>query len=334
MPGIGVISNRNARLNRLKPGLKDQLAFVIGSNGKVDSTGSLDDVHKVIELFRRVSVDVIAISGGDGTSHRTLEILMEVYKGAKLPAILILPTGTMNMIPRALGIEGSGLQALLLAVTKYQHNIPLQCVKRNMLMVNGHTSFMFATGLATRFMKYYYECGEVNAKGASKLMAGFILDYLKGGNQIHELVRNINTRITVDGKILHEEIPLSILFCSFMERLPMHFVLFPRSGMMENTFEFVYGAPAPGKLCLELPNILIGKHEQDSIHHILAKEMIIELEEPEVYTLDGDLYEPTNRFEITHGPELEFIIPNLTRMRRKPHLRYSEIGPWSMRYLL
>ena len=79
MPGIGVISNRNARLNKLHPELKDQLAFVIGSNGKVSSTGSITDVYKAAETFRRTGIDIIAISGGDGTAHRTMEILLDVY---------------------------------------------------------------------------------------------------------------------------------------------------------------------------------------------------------------------------------------------------------------
>ena len=62
MPGIGVISNRNSRLNRLNPELKDQLAFVIGSDGDVNSTSSINDVYKAIETFRRIGIDIIATS--------------------------------------------------------------------------------------------------------------------------------------------------------------------------------------------------------------------------------------------------------------------------------
>ena len=82
MPGIGVISNRNARLNKLHPELKDQLAYVMGSDGEVSSTGSITDAYKAAELFRRIGIDIIAISGGDGTAHRTMEILVEVYGDA------------------------------------------------------------------------------------------------------------------------------------------------------------------------------------------------------------------------------------------------------------
>ena len=109
MPGIGVISNRNARLNKLHPELKDQLAYVMGSDGEVSSTGSITDAYKAAELFRRIGIDIIAISGGDGTAHRTMEILVEVYGDAPMPPILLLPTGTQNMVPRSCGTEGTGL---------------------------------------------------------------------------------------------------------------------------------------------------------------------------------------------------------------------------------
>ena len=61
--------------------------------------------------------------------------------------------------------------------------------------------------------------------------------------------------------------------------------------------------------------------------------MEVRIDHPEPYTLDGEVYDATDRFEISAGPELKFVVPGL-KLRRDPHIRTTEAGPWSMRYLL
>lgn len=335
MPGIGVISNRNARVNRLKPGLKDQLAFIIGSNGEVSSTGNLSDVHVALETFRRIGVDIIAISGGDGTSHRTIEILLSVFDKQTPPPILLLPTGTQNMIPRSFGIVGNGLSTLLLAVARYQHNVPMRCIKRNILRVNGHSSFMFGCGTAARFMVPYYESGETNPKGAAKLLGRAVLDTIQGGEFSAALVKPIAMQLRLDDGPIEEHPDNYIFFCSFIENLPLHFVLFPRAGRDEGVFEMAYANAKPTAVARALPRILMGsKQRLDAVHRRLARKLELTLDKPEPYTLDGDLYEPCDKFEISAGPELSFMVPDLKFGAENPNLRYDEVGPWGMRYLL
>ncbi len=230
MPGIGVISNRNARLNKLHPELKDELAYVIGSDGGVSSTGTITDAYKAVETFRRIGIDLIAISGGDGTSHRMMEILLDVYGTHPIPPILLLPTGTQNMVPRSFGIDGSGLANLMLAVVRYRHNVPMRCIRRNLLRVNGHLSFMFGIGVAARFMEEYYRIGETNPKGAAKLLSKVVASAAIGGDLCREMLAATGAHLTIDGKENTETTSVHTLFCSFVERLPLHFVLFPRSG--------------------------------------------------------------------------------------------------------
>ena len=334
MPGIGVISNRNARLNKLHPELKDQLAYVIGSNGEVASTGSLKDACHAAETFRKIGIDIIAISGGDGTAHRTMEILTEVYGNHPLPPILLLPTGTQNMVPRSFGIEGSGLANLMLATLRYRHNVPMRCIRRNLLKVNGHLSFMYGVGVAARFMEKYYESGETNPKGAAKLLMKVVASAATEGDLSRKLLQRMQCHLRLDG----EEIPaqqMHTLFASFVERLPLHFVLFPRSGADSGVFEVVYSDEKPLKVAACFPLILAGsKAPLPGITRKLAREMVIDLDEPETYTLDGELYPAEKHFEITSGPEIDFVVPALQFNAEDEDLRYSQVGPWSMRFLL
>ncbi|MBQ9396654.1 MAG: hypothetical protein IJU23_14210 [Proteobacteria bacterium] len=335
MPGIGVISNRNARLNKLHPELKDQLAYVIGSDGDVSSTGSITDAYKAAETFKRIGIDIIAISGGDGTAHRTMEILLDVYGNHPLPPILLLPTGTQNMVPRSFGIEGSGLANLMLAVMRYRHNVPMKCLKRNLLRVNGHVSFMFGFGVAARFMVKYYESGETNPKGAAKLLTELVASSLVNGDLCRELLSTVEARIVADGKLIAEKSLIHTFFCSFVERLPLHFILFPECGHKVDNFEMVWSGHRPFEIAKSFPQILRGSAEPiKGVPRQLASHVVIDLDKPEAYTLDGELYPETTHFEIEAGPEIQFVVPALQSKAEDSHLRYSQTGPWSMRFLL
>ncbi len=334
MPGIGVISNRNARLNKLHPELKDQLAYVIGSDGEVSSTGTITDAYKAAETFRRVGIDIIAISGGDGTAHRTMEILCDVYGADPLPPILLLPTGTQNMVPRSFGIEGTGLANLMLASVRYRHNIPMRCIKRNLLRVNGHLSFMFGFGVAARFMVDYYGSGEPNPVGATKLLAKVVASAAVGGEMSKRLLEPIAMKWRADDAE-EEQLTAHTFFASFVERLPLHFVLFPRAGHDAGVFELAYSGDNPVKIATSFADILRGKSGTlRGVTRKLARKVHIELTAPEAYTLDGELYDPTDRFDIASAPEIDFLVPALHFGAEDENLRYAQAGPWGMRFLI
>lgn len=335
MPGIGVISNRNARLNKLHPELKDQLAYVIGSDGEVSSTGTITDAYKAAETFRRIGIDIIAISGGDGTAHRTMEILIDVYGDQPLPPILLLPTGTQNMVPRSFGIEGTGLANLMLATGRYRHNIPMRCINRNLLRVNGHLSFMFGFGVAARFMVDYYASGETNPVGAAKLLTKLVSSAAVDGEMSQRLLSPIDMTLTVDDAIQKMKVSEHTFFASFVERLPLHFILFPRCGRDEGVFELAYSGDSPVKVATNFPAILRGStHPLHGVTRKLARHVSIDLAHPETYTLDGELYDPCDHFEIDSGPEIQFLVPALQFSAEDENLRYSQAGPWGMRFLL
>jgi hypothetical protein len=60
----------------------------------------------------------------------------------------------------------------------------------------------------------------------------------------------------------------------------------------------------------------------------------MDLATPEPYTLDGELYPATDHFEIEAGPEINFLVPALQFNAEDANLRYTQAGPWGMRFLL
>jgi diacylglycerol kinase family enzyme len=334
MPGIGVISNRNARLNKLYPKIRDRIAFVVGRGGEVASTGSLDDAHKAIEEFKRSDIDMVAISGGDGTAHRTIELMIQIYDQTPLPPVLLLPTGTQNMVPNSFGIRDSGVATLLLAQARYRHNLPLRCLRRNLLKVNGHHSFMLGIGIAPRFLKQYYDRGDTTHLGAAKLLAEYAVSAARGLPAAMALVAPIQTRFRVDEGRWRTK-PFHTIFCSFIEELSLRFKCFPRAGWDEGLFEVLLMEGPPFWVVRGLPTLWTGSTRPfQGAERALARKVEFKLEQPEPYTLDGEVYEPCDRFEVSAGPELRFVVPGLRMRRPDPHLRHDTIGPWDMRFLV
>ncbi|MBU1534073.1 hypothetical protein KKF84_02070 [Myxococcota bacterium] len=328
MPGIGIISNANARLNKMSPKLKDSLNFILGRRGDVVSTYTLDDVTQAVSEFKRYEVDIIAISGGDGTAHRTLEKLISGYGGDPLPPILLLPSGTQNMVPKSFGITGNSISTMILTQTRYMHNLPLTTVKRNLLRVNGHYSFMFGLGISTRFLEAHYARGTSHWH-AMTLLGSYMVDALKGGDTAMRLTAPIPMDISINGQQPVHEDKIHTVFCSFAEELALRFRCFPRAGWQEGMFESLLLDAGMTQTVRAMPFLWAGSlKELPGIRRNLLKTMDIELQSPECYTLDGEIYPAVTSLHLESGPELEFIIPRLTPLDRAKKIRSRKIGPW------
>ncbi|MBN2496695.1 MAG: hypothetical protein JXR96_19045 [Deltaproteobacteria bacterium] len=334
MPGVGIISNRNARLNKLYPQLKDRLAFIVGRGGELASTGSLDDARTAIEEFRRVAIDIIAISGGDGTAHRTIELLIDIYGTDQLPPVLLLPTGTQNMVPGSFGIRSSGVTTLLLALARYRHNVPLRCIRRNVLKVNDHYSFMFGVGIAPRFLELYYGRDATTPMGAAKLLGENAIGAIKGTEGARRLTAPLPMEYRIDDGPVQHGNPHSV-FASFVEEVSLRFRLFPRAGWDPGVFEVLMAKDSPFLVAKALPFLWMGslrELEGFDRHVMRSLEMVLENDEP--YTLDGEVYEPVNRFRITAGPEMRFVVPGFHIRPRDSRLRTEKVGPWDMQFIV
>lgn len=333
MPGIGVITNQRARMHKLYPRLKNRLSFIVGRGGDVAATRSLDDAERAMQEFRDAEVDILAISGGDGTAHRTIEVMLKVYAGATPPPILLLPSGTQNMVPASFGIRRGSTATLLATIARYRHNVPIPVIRRNVLRVNEHFSFMFSLGVAPRFLEKYY-AGRTTPTGAAQLLASYALDGILRGQRSAALFARSQGEMRVDSGRA-QPINIAALFCSFVEELALRFRLFPRAGWDANVFESVLVHGTPLQVARALPWLWAGSRRPLSgIQRFLASEIDLTLENPEVYTLDGEVYPATRHFSISAGPELRFVVPGFRFRRIDRRLRTDRIGPWEMRYLV
>ncbi|MBU1221921.1 hypothetical protein KKF34_11015 [Myxococcota bacterium] len=328
MPGIGVISNANARLNKMAPWLKNRLNFILGRRGELINTYTLEDVDKALQDFINLEVDIIAISGGDGTAHRTIEKLLKAFSPEKLPPLLLLPSGTQNMVPKSLGITGNSITTMLQVQTMYTHNIPIKTIRRNLLKVNEHYSFMFGLGVPPRYLQRHYARG-TSHWNAVTLLADYAWDGIKKGDKARELFKPVPMKYSVNGSepIFNETI--HTIFCSFAEELALRWRCFPRAGWQKDNFETLFVDSNFLQTFPILGHLWAGSmKELKGLERHMTTSVRLELETPEPCTLDGDLYEPELVFDIKPGPELRFVVPSITNFDRNINARSEKTGPW------
>jgi hypothetical protein len=99
--GIGILINPRSRRNLRDPGAGERLARIVGPLGLVRTASTLGELHDIADEFSKRDIDVLAISGGDGTNHVTLGGFIKAYGDKPLPPIAhIYSEGLLASDPR------------------------------------------------------------------------------------------------------------------------------------------------------------------------------------------------------------------------------------------
>jgi hypothetical protein len=120
-------------------------------------------VHNALVDFADQDVDLVVISGGDGTVQAVLTVLFHQHPFAKQPQLMVLEAGTTNMIAGDVGVLGNQNQALSRLfqwvqtgsgkVTKIQRPIIR-------LQIPGHEvkcGMFFGAGAISQGIQYYHK---------------------------------------------------------------------------------------------------------------------------------------------------------------------------------
>jgi diacylglycerol kinase (ATP) len=174
MGGIGIVVNPRSRRNLKDPRAASRLARALGDHGVVRTAQSRDDLARIAEDFRRLSIDVLGISGGDGTNHVTITGFLDVYADEPLPPIAFLRGGTMNTVANAVGISRGGPEGLLAAlIARYadRGQNPLRWVERHVMRIGDHCGFIFGTGAVHGFIAEYNRAEDRSPIWAANVLA-------------------------------------------------------------------------------------------------------------------------------------------------------------------
>jgi diacylglycerol kinase family enzyme len=309
VPGIGLITNPRSRANLRDPSRARKLGYLIGSHGTAEATKSLDDLYRVCEEFKKERIDVLGISGGDGTLHHTLTAMIKTYADQPLPPVAILRGGTMNTVANSLGLKGETGKLLFELVDKHRRGVlpSLPLVSRPLLQVGDAYGFIFGNGIIYNFLHEYYASGTPSPATAARLIAGAAASTLVSGGLARRIYRRFHARVTADGETWACEDFITVA-AAVVEQIGLGFKPFYRCCERPDGFAVLGIHTSAMGFVAELPHILQGRPmRRDKVIDAVATEVVFSSDENLEYIIDGDTYVGKDALTLRTGPTLKFI---------------------------
>ena len=307
MPGIGVVLNPHSKRYRKNPEKLKRMGFIVGERGTCAETQDLQDIRRVAEEFKRKEIDILALSGGDGTNHVTLTNFIQVYGDQPLPKIAFLRGGTLNTIAYACGVSGSSEKVLANLLYKYHEDEEFKTTDVDIMNINGKYGFIWGCGVIYNFMEAYYKHGIPSPSWAAYTLSKSIGSALINGPFACKMFEKMDGEVLVDGKKWPFQ-NYSAIFAGSIEYLGLGFRVFYLAKEARK-FHAVGFSLAPRSVLPYVPSMFLGR--PSGCPHLVetaGSEMIIRLAEPKAYTIDGDMHSAVSEFKICTGPRLSVII--------------------------
>ncbi len=318
---IGVVVNPRSRRNLRDPGAAGRLARALGDHGIVREVHSIDDLHRTAEDFKRLQIDVLGISGGDGTNHVTITGFLSVYASSPLPQLAFLRGGTMNTVANAVGIRPGRPEGVLGRVIRaYAERAvrPLANVERNVMRIGppGHDpgktnyGFLFGTGVVYGFLAEYYRNGEPSPLIAAKTLARGVGSTLVAGETIRRMAKPFRGRVRLEDGTSWESRDYLSIAGGTIDQIGLNFRPFYRYAERPSTFHLLGIYASPFQFVRELPRIARAQpmRPHRTLEAVTGRAVIESADGTMRYMIDGDLHEVKGPLEVSVGPRVKIVV--------------------------
>jgi diacylglycerol kinase (ATP) len=317
--GIGVVLNPKSRRNLKDPTAALRLARRLGDQGVVREARSIDELYRIAEDFRRAKIDVLAISGGDGTNHVTLTGFLDVYAGDTIPRVALLRGGTMNTVANSVGVahgKPEGLLGRLMRAYALRANGPLADVERHVMRIapegggKALYGFLFGTGVVHGFLAEYYRHGETTPLVAAETLARAIGSAVVGGESIRRMARPFTGAVELpDGSAWPTRDYLAVA-AGTIAHIGLNFKPFHRYDERAGAFHVLGIHASPLSFVGELPRIHGGRPMRPGkAYEALSERMTVRSADGTVrYMIDGDLHESRGSLTVDIGPRVRLLV--------------------------
>lgn len=310
MSGIGVIFNPVAGKNRKNKGKQIEIQKLLEGVGSLKVTRTMDDLNQAINDFKNQDIEIIAISGGDGTIHLVLSAVIQIYKDTPLPRFLALRSGTMNTFTNSVKFKGKTTGILKKAIDTYNMSLPFFKIEQHLVKVNDKYGFMTGGGIVSNFLDTYYSSKNPGPVQGAKMVSGIVLSTLFQTNYAKTIFSPTAMDITINGKRLPTSEYMYFLGCTIKE-LGLGFTPTPHAYDRPDHFHFHASSMKPLSLLPKLPSLYFGKDftHPDMQHNGIAKEVIIEPKGKLRWMMDGDMYTTEVPLHMSAGPTITVVSP-------------------------
>jgi len=285
--------------------MREALQRIVGDAGRVYETRSIAEIPRVAEEFIERKLDILAVNGGDGTTHITLTHFIPVYGERPLPKLLSLRGGTMNTISNSIRHKGKSENILQSVVEKYQNNEKLDIVRQPLLHINDRYGFMWGYGIVGNFLEAYYKGTTLGPWQAAKVIARFVFSAIFRTQFAKDLFASYPSKFTIDGRTVDSP-ECMVALAATIKELGLGAKLAYRAYEKPGYVHFRATGISPIKVAIYVPHLFLGK-PVPGISDYLAREVFIETEGNPPYTIDGELYKDTNTFRLSQGPIVNVI---------------------------
>jgi diacylglycerol kinase (ATP) len=333
--GIGVVINPKSRRNLRDPGAVTRLARRLGDHGVVRAAHSIDELYRIAEDFRRDCIDVLAISGGDGTNHVTLTGFLDVYGGSTMPQVALLRGGTMNTVANSVGVvhgRPEGLLGRLLHDYAQRASMPLENVERHVMRVapleaaggrvesaggwgpSAHYGFLFGTGVVAGFLSEYYAGGNPTPLVAAKTLFRAIGSALVGGEMIRRMAKPFRGSVSFDDGESWDERDYLAVAAGTIAHIGLNFKPFHRYAERPGRFHVLGIHASPVGFVKELPRIhreepmRAGKAFDAVVPRMIVRPAAGSGDRAIRYMIDGDLHEARGDLQVSIGPRVRLVV--------------------------
>jgi diacylglycerol kinase family enzyme len=306
MKKIGVIINPNAKKFRTNRESIDNYLKFKSENVLVNAPNNLNELKKIISSYKSNKCEYICIAGGDGTIHLVITELINKYKPAPVPPILILKEGTMDNIAKSVHLKGRGVDLLTCLTKVIKEGKMIQTENRFTMKINNRYCFLFGTGLVTNFLNKAYsgkEKGFIRNIQVALITAKEAILNVKQG----EIFQLTEQEIYIDKK----KIPCNSIYgilAGTVEHVGMSFSPLINAVQKDGTFQIILLSMSPRSILANMNKLRTGKRiKAPGYLNVQGKSLLIKQNGCFEYTMDGDIYTADRKLKIITGPVINLI---------------------------
>ena len=309
MPGFGVVINPHAGQNRRERDRLQRFSDVVGSDGVVRETGSLDAMEQLAQELRQHRIDVLAVCGGDGSFFRALSAMVRTYGTEPLPKFLPLRAGSMNTIARSVGCRhGSPERVLAHAVADYRAGRPFELTERQLIEVDGqHYGFMIGAGAIVNFLQVYYRAPKGGPWTAAKLVTRFLTSAAVGSALARGILQHVEADVDCDGeRVPHRR--FNLIYASSITDIGLGFHVSYLGTRKRGYFHLLAGRLNATQIVPRLRALRRGwPLDVPTLYDNLAQQVRVEFARATHYMIDGDVFGAAMHLDLRAGPRLTII---------------------------
>lgn len=233
-----------------------------------------DPGHQMATEARTAEVDLVIAAGGDGT----VRVVAGGLAASGIP-LGIIPQGTGNLLARNLGIPLDSDAAIEVALDGSERSLDIVAISTDDAPETDRFAVMAGLGLDAAIMS--------NTDSALKDRIGSLAYVVAAAQQLGRRPRGM--RVTVDD---HATLRRQALICLVgnVGAIQGDVELIPGAEPDDGLLDVVVASPQKFRHWLGvLTRLFTGKkRDQDRIDQLAGRRVVVELDEPEDYQLDGD----------------------------------------------